>query len=446
MQDAIFHDLQMQRKLQELQELQALQQQQQHLLFNTNNGNGGSGAMDQANISSVALQRMQSLFLQQQQQQRNAWTNAAAATAGGGGNTATTLSGGANGLTSTMAALMGNTNNNGSSFLGGPFGIYPNSFLLGNTDGLLFSEPRGLSGNSGGMQTRMGTGNGFPSMTTMGGSAGQHQYSGLPVSSSSSASLKKHGSVGNGVSSSANALLGPAAETTLSNAGFLSAASSSSELQKQQLQRLAAEGFGSPSFGDLGLLATGGPGSLTGTRTASTTGTAYRPNHNASMMTNLMTGRLHHHHQTNPLSNVALLQQQQLHRNSSLSSTSESSNHALLLNNNSLSSLDSSSQQQQQRSSSLSNVLLQQQAQDADSFAGGWQSNSDIPDRRLIIQCILQIIQELRPNSSRLAQKYVVCRSIKPMHPRYMFRWIYIILTHHHHYRQNQIVRNGKGS
>ena len=39
------------------------------------------------------------------------------------------------------------------------------------------------------------------------------------------------------------------------------------------------------------------------------------------------------------------------------------------------------------------------------SFAGGWQSNADLPDRRRIIFTILEVIRLMRPDTNRIAQK-----------------------------------------
>jgi hypothetical protein len=39
------------------------------------------------------------------------------------------------------------------------------------------------------------------------------------------------------------------------------------------------------------------------------------------------------------------------------------------------------------------------------SFAGGWQSNADIPDRRRIIFSILDVIRQMRPDTNKISQK-----------------------------------------
>ena len=38
-------------------------------------------------------------------------------------------------------------------------------------------------------------------------------------------------------------------------------------------------------------------------------------------------------------------------------------------------------------------------------FAGGWQSNADLPERRHVIFCILDVIRQMRPDTSRLSSK-----------------------------------------
>ena len=45
-------------------------------------------------------------------------------------------------------------------------------------------------------------------------------------------------------------------------------------------------------------------------------------------------------------------------------------------------------------------------------FAGGWQSNADLPERRRIIFCILDVIRQMRPDTGNLSKKYV-----KSIHP-----------------------------
>ena len=40
-------------------------------------------------------------------------------------------------------------------------------------------------------------------------------------------------------------------------------------------------------------------------------------------------------------------------------------------------------------------------------FAGGWQSNADLPDRRHIIFSILEVIKQMRPDTNKISQKYV---------------------------------------
>lgn len=39
------------------------------------------------------------------------------------------------------------------------------------------------------------------------------------------------------------------------------------------------------------------------------------------------------------------------------------------------------------------------------SFAGGWQSNADLPDRRRIIYSILEVIRQMRPDTNKISQK-----------------------------------------
>jgi hypothetical protein len=39
------------------------------------------------------------------------------------------------------------------------------------------------------------------------------------------------------------------------------------------------------------------------------------------------------------------------------------------------------------------------------SFAGGWQSNADLPDRRRIIFSILEVIRQMRPDTNKISQK-----------------------------------------
>jgi hypothetical protein len=41
------------------------------------------------------------------------------------------------------------------------------------------------------------------------------------------------------------------------------------------------------------------------------------------------------------------------------------------------------------------------------SFAGGWQSNADLPDRRRIIFAILEVIRQMRPDTNKISSKYV---------------------------------------
>lgn len=38
-------------------------------------------------------------------------------------------------------------------------------------------------------------------------------------------------------------------------------------------------------------------------------------------------------------------------------------------------------------------------------FAGGWQSNADLPDRRRIIFHILDVIKVMRPENSKMSNK-----------------------------------------
>jgi hypothetical protein len=38
-------------------------------------------------------------------------------------------------------------------------------------------------------------------------------------------------------------------------------------------------------------------------------------------------------------------------------------------------------------------------------FAGGWQSNNDLPDRRKVIFSILEVIQQMRPETTNLSEK-----------------------------------------
>ena len=38
-------------------------------------------------------------------------------------------------------------------------------------------------------------------------------------------------------------------------------------------------------------------------------------------------------------------------------------------------------------------------------FAGGWQSNADIPDRRRVIYSICKVIEQMRPDASKMSQK-----------------------------------------
>ena len=38
-------------------------------------------------------------------------------------------------------------------------------------------------------------------------------------------------------------------------------------------------------------------------------------------------------------------------------------------------------------------------------FAGGWQSNADLPDRRQVIYNILDVIRQMRPDTTRLSSK-----------------------------------------
>ena len=39
------------------------------------------------------------------------------------------------------------------------------------------------------------------------------------------------------------------------------------------------------------------------------------------------------------------------------------------------------------------------------SFAGGWQSNADLPNRRRIIFSILEVIRQMRPDTNKISQK-----------------------------------------
>jgi hypothetical protein len=43
-------------------------------------------------------------------------------------------------------------------------------------------------------------------------------------------------------------------------------------------------------------------------------------------------------------------------------------------------------------------------------FAGGWQSNADLPERRRVIFSILDVIRQMRPDTSKLSNKYVLSR------------------------------------
>jgi len=38
-------------------------------------------------------------------------------------------------------------------------------------------------------------------------------------------------------------------------------------------------------------------------------------------------------------------------------------------------------------------------------FAGGWQSNADLPDRRRIIFSIVKVIERMRPDANKMSQK-----------------------------------------
>ena len=38
-------------------------------------------------------------------------------------------------------------------------------------------------------------------------------------------------------------------------------------------------------------------------------------------------------------------------------------------------------------------------------FAGGWQSNADLPDRRRINFHIIKVIERIRPDANRMSQK-----------------------------------------
>jgi hypothetical protein len=38
-------------------------------------------------------------------------------------------------------------------------------------------------------------------------------------------------------------------------------------------------------------------------------------------------------------------------------------------------------------------------------FAGGWQSNADLPERRRVIFNILEVIRQMRPETSKLSNK-----------------------------------------
>lgn len=66
------------------------------------------------------------------------------------------------------------------------------------------------------------------------------------------------------------------------------------------------------------------------------------------------------------------------------------------------------SQQQSQIGLSSSGRILGQQPQKSfldGNFAGGWQSNADLPDRRKVIFSILEVIKQMRSNSNTLSTK-----------------------------------------
>jgi hypothetical protein len=47
-------------------------------------------------------------------------------------------------------------------------------------------------------------------------------------------------------------------------------------------------------------------------------------------------------------------------------------------------------------------------------FAGGWQSNADLADRRRIIFSIIKVIERMRPDANRMSQKlvYLTCIAV----------------------------------
>lgn len=66
----------------------------------------------------------------------------------------------------------------------------------------------------------------------------------------------------------------------------------------------------------------------------------------------------------------------------------------------------SQSSNNNQESSSASAAANQKSFLDGN-FAGGWQSNADLPDRRHIIFSILEVIKQMRPDTNKITQKYV---------------------------------------
>ena len=146
-----------------------------------------------------------------------------------------------------------------------------------------------------------------------------------------------------------------------------------------------------------------------------------------------------------------LLQQQQLLRSSNMSSSmqndasrvqdlfsnqnqdligqrrSTQGNHVVGNFNNNMNAYDMDGSVSSQRSNSVNAVSVNKTDDEGNqksfldgSFAGGWQSNADLPDRRRIIFSILEVIRQMRPDTNKISQKYVSSATVDHPVVRYI--------------------------
>jgi hypothetical protein len=98
---------------------------------------------------------------------------------------------------------------------------------------------------------------------------------------------------------------------------------------------------------------------------------------------------------------------------------SDHNNHSSNVNTNDVSS--SAQRQCQQHSGTTSPAVLKPEESSGGQpfldgrFAGGWQSNADLIERRRVIFNILEIIRQMRPDTSKLTNKYVVYSPVQDM-------------------------------